>query len=496
MHRIRSRIVPARRLRGLRWLSLVAVATLAADACARNPVTGERELVLISESQEIELGRQAYEEALQSIGVVEDDALQAYVQRIGEELARESERPQLPWTFRVVEDPTPNAFALPGGFIAVTRGLMGLMDSEAELATVLGHEIGHVTARHSVQQISRQQLGQIGLGVGMILFPSIQPLGDVLGGGLGLLFLKYGRDAERQADELGFKYALRENYDVREMPDVFRTLQRVGETEGRSPLPSWLSTHPYPAERIEAAEERLADPDIQAQLRTTQLARAEYLGRIDGLVYGENPRNGFFEGGVFYHPDLRFRLTFPEGWPTQNLPRTVAAASPEQDAVAQLELAQATSSSAAARQFFGQEGIQGGDVRRETISGLPAVVGYFQAQTQQGAVTGIASFIEHGGRVYRILGYGASNRFGQYDRTFQRVIGSFAPVTDPRILGVQPRRIDIVRIERSMTLAEFNRTHPSVVPIEDLELINQVAGADARLAAGTRVKRVVRGTAQ
>ena len=201
------------------------------------------------------MGQQASQEVAQQLGLVDNEALQQYVQRVGARLAAESERPNLPWTFRVVDDPTPNAFALPGGFIFMTRGMMDLMDSEAELAAVLGHEIGHVTARHSVTQISRGQLAQLGLGVGSILFPSAaQAVGGLAQTGMQLLFLSYGRDAERQADELGFRYALREGFEVREMDDVFATLLRIGQASGRSEIPSWLASHPAEPERIAAAQ--------------------------------------------------------------------------------------------------------------------------------------------------------------------------------------------------------------------------------------------------
>jgi predicted Zn-dependent protease len=461
--------------------------------CAVNPVTGQRQLSLVSESQEIQIGQQASQEAAQSIGLVEDKALQDYVQRIGAGLAARSERPNLPWSFRVVDDATPNAFALPGGYVFVTRGLLGVVNSEAELASVLGHEIGHVTARHSATQISRAQLAQIGLGVGSILFPgAAQQLGGLASGGLQLLFLSYGRDAERQADDLGFRYARSQGYDVREMADVFAALQRVGESEGQSPLPSWLSTHPAPAERIRAVQARLDTASLPAGLAGR---RAEYLQRIDGLVYGENPRNGFFQGGVFQHPELRFRVAFPQGWATQNLPQAVTAMSPRQDAVMQLTLAEGAASPEAAAQRFFAQGVQQGQTGRETVNGLPAVVGYFRAQTQQGVVEGVAAWISYGGRVYEVISYTGSGQLGAYDALFRQTVGSFAQLTDARALAVQPSRIRVVRVDRRMTLAEFNQRYPSSIPLAELAIANGVADGNSTLEAGTQAKRVVAGTA-
>jgi predicted Zn-dependent protease len=470
----------------VRAFATAGLACALAAGCAVNPVTGRRQLALISEAQEIQIGQQSSQEVAQQLGLVDNQALQQYVQQVGERLARESERPNLPWTFRVVDDPTPNAFALPGGFIFLTRGMMDLMDSEAEMAAVLGHEIGHVTARHSVTQISRAQLAQLGLGVGSIFFPeAAQTFGGLAQTGMQLIFLSYGRDAERQSDELGFRYALREGYDVREMDDIFATLMRIGETAGRSSVPAWLSTHPAEPERIAAAQAR-ADTVPTAQLA---LRREEYLARINGLMYGENPRQGFFRGGVFLHPDLRFRIDFPQGWRTQNLPQAVNAMAPQQDAVLQLTLAQGNAD-AAARQFLSQQGIRPGQGGRQNVNGNPAVVAYFQAQTRQGIVSGMAGFIEHGGNTYQVLAFTPAQVFGRYEQAFRQVIGSFENVTDPAVLNVRPNRVDVVRTTRQMTLAEFNRQHPSVIPLPELAILNQVENESSLLPAGSW-KRVI-----
>jgi predicted Zn-dependent protease len=467
-----------------------AVAMAALAACATNPVTGRPMLSLVSEEQEIEMGRQAAQEAEQSIGVVNDPALQAYVQKVGAELAASSERPELPWSFKVVDDPSPNAFALPGGFIFVTRGLMDLMTNESQLATVVGHEIGHVTARHTVTQVSRAQLAQLGLGLGSIFSPAVGQLSSALGAGLNLLFLHYTRDAERQADDLGFRYAEQRGYDVREMAKVFEALQRLEGESQQSALPSWLATHPGEPERIQNAQARVAA--LPTRPDTTRLGRSVYAQRINGLVYGENPRNGFFRGSTFYQPDLRIRVDFPQGWQTQNLSQAVMALSPQQDAMIQLTLAQGSAESAA-QGFFSQQGLQSGQVSRTTLNGQPAVVGQFQAQTQEGVVQGTAAFVENGGRSYQILGYGPAGSYGSQDAAVRRTIASFGPVSDPQILNVKPNRISIVRADRTMTLSTFNQRYPSVVPIDEVARINQLEGAGSTIPAGTSVKRVIAG---
>jgi len=216
-------MIPQRMIQRRSAVAGFMAALLVLAACATNPATGKRQIALISEEQEIAMGREADQQVQQQLGLYPDQELQAYVNRVGQKLAAASERPNLPWTFRVVDDPVVNAFALPGGHIYVTRGLLTHLTSEAELASVIGHEIGHVTGRHSVEQMSKAQLAQIGLIAGMIVKPELARYGDLATQGLQLLFLKYSRDDERQADGLGLRYMYQQNYDPREMPAVFST---------------------------------------------------------------------------------------------------------------------------------------------------------------------------------------------------------------------------------------------------------------------------------
>jgi predicted Zn-dependent protease len=474
----------------IRLRALCMILMLGLAGCAVNPVTGERQFVLVSENQEVAMGQQGSAAAAQQIGLVDDPALQDYVASLGMKLAQQSERPNLPWTFQVLDDPTPNAFAFPGGPIFVTRGLLSLMNSEAELVSVLGHEIGHVTARHSVAMITRAQVAQIGLGVGMILSPTLAQFGELAMGGLQLLFLSYGRDAERQADDLGFAYALEHGYDVREMSNVFAQLGRASVQAGHSPLPQWMSSHPYPEERIERIERRIAQVDQPLEER--RVGREEYLQHLEGMIHGPNPRNGFFEAHRYFHPELEFQLAFPEGWRTQNLAQAVMAGSPEEDAIMQVSLVEGMPRDAANR-FFAQEGVAQGQVSTRPVNGLPAVVGFFQAQTQGGQVAGLAGFIRHGDHTYQLIAYTPAQLLSRYEAPFRASVNSFAQLTDPEALGRQPDRIAIVRTEAAMTLAAFNDRHPSVIDLDQLALINQLPDANATIPAGTPVKRVVRG---
>jgi len=227
--------------------SLLALAVFGL-ACATNPVTGKKEISLISESQEIAAGKQSLAATEAEYGYYDDAAWNTKVNTMGQKLASVSHRPDLAWQFHVIDDASVNAFAAPGGYIYITRGILAHLNNEAQLAGVLGHEIGHVTARHYASAASQQTLANLGLGVASILSPSVAKFGDVASTGLGLFFLKYSRDHENQADQLGVDYSVKAGWDARQMAGTYETLARISATSG-STLPTYLSTHPDPAAR-------------------------------------------------------------------------------------------------------------------------------------------------------------------------------------------------------------------------------------------------------
>jgi len=469
---------------------VAAVLAMSLAACARNPVTGKRQLALISEKQEIELGQQAAKQVTEQMSRYPDTKVQEYVDQLGKRIAAASERPKLPWSFTVLDDPAVNAFALPGGPVFVTRGLLTHMTSEAELASVVGHEIGHITARHSVDQLSKAQLAQVGLGIGSILSPEVAQLGQVAGAGLQLLFLKFGRDAERQADELGFKYMTAQRYDPREMAHVFTTLERSSaqQGQGQGRTPEWLSTHPDPGNRAKTATDRAA----AVKDAGTTIRREEYLARIDGMKFGEDPRQGFFQGNAFLHPDLKFRIDFPAGWQKANTPGAVVALSPKKDAALQLSAAGKMSPEEAAKKFFSQQGVRPASFAAG--GGLPAGARYFEAQTEQGSLGGVVAFLPHAGETLAVVGYTSKANLAAYDPAFKATLASFGPLTDPAALAVQPARIELVKVPRDMTIAEFMAEHPSTAPVEVVATVNGLP-KDGRLQAGQTAKRIVGGVA-
>ena len=415
--------------------------------------------------------------------------------RVGQKLAASSERPNLPWTFRVVDDPTVNAFALPGGKIYVTRGLLTHLTSEAELASVLGHEIGHVTGRHSVEQMSKAQLAQIGLIAGMIVKPELaRQYGDIATQGLQLLFLKYGRDDERQADDLGLRYIDKENYDPREMPGVFETLRRVSAQQGAGgKVPGWLATHPSEEERIHTISSKVAQLESGgASFANRTVNREGYLKQIDNVTFGQNPREGYFVGNTFIQPELAIQMRFPQGWRTSNEKSAVGALSPNQDALIVVTLSDQNSPQAGVPAVLLPAGGPAG-------AGAPGGPGRsagggagLRCPDAAGRLRGIVAFVENNNRVYQIMGYTSSQRWGTYDDVIADSVGTFERVTDRNALNVEPKRVDVVSIPNSMTLDEFARRYPSTVDMATLAIINQ-ADQNTRFPAGAEVKRVVGG---
>jgi predicted Zn-dependent protease len=474
---------------------LVVLSLAALTACARNPVTGRRQFVLISESQEIAMGAQAHGEAEGEYGFVDQPALQNYVRQNGAKLAVVSHRPNLDWHYTVVESPVINAFAIPGGYVYFTRGILAYINTEAELAGVMGHEIGHITARHSVSQITKTQFAQLGVGAAGVLSPTFGQLGNLADSALGIWFLKFGRDDERQADQLGVEYAARAGFDPREVSNFFEVLRRLSEAD-RETMPSWLSTHPDPGERVTATRASAQEWITKLSLTPDRMAvnRDGYLRSIDGIVFGINPREGFVEEGRFYHPDLQFQLTFPKGWAVENTRSAVYALDPQDGAQMQLRIAPVpagTTAEAYMRQLAsnGTAPQSGGPA---TINGNRAYIGLYALNGQGGQrIPAIAAFIEYRNQLYEILGVMAD--LNRYQNTIETAVRSFDRLTNPRILAMQPDRLSVYTARQGDTLESLaNRYANPRVTADNLAVLNRIA-ASQPITPGRLVKVVEKG---
>ena len=462
-----------------------------------NYITGENQRGAYTWAQEVQIGQEADGQIVAQYGVYDDAQVTAYVNRIADEVLQTSAYtdPGTPaevrstrFTFRVLDSPVVNAFALPGGFIYVTRGLLSYLENEAQLAVVLGHEIGHVLGRHSSQRAARQQLGQLGL-LGAAVLGTVVGGGQVGqgileygGAGTQLLFLKNGRDAEREADQAGVAYAEFAGYNAETAARFFVSLERLS-TQGGGSLPGFLSTHPDPAERAQTI------PQLAAQYDGTELNESAYLNTIENIILGEDPRQGFTEGNTFYHPELRFQFSYPNGWQLQNSAQAVVMAGPNNSGAIQFTLAPESSASAAAQAFRQQQGLTISDQRSTRIGGSPAVEMTGSAQQQNGALGFKAAFIERGGRVYKFLGIAPTASFRQVSGQFDRTFRSFDGLTDSAYLNRQPVRLELVRATGGRSFASYLRGRPTPPGMseEEIAIMNQARLTDS-IPSGATLK--------
>jgi predicted Zn-dependent protease len=256
-----------------RCIPVVTIAFILSSSCAVNPVTGKKNFVIISEAQEIQMGKEADPAIVAQFGLYPDDKLQQFINEKGQQMAKISHRPNLNYEFKILDSHVVNAFAVPGGYGYFTRGILAHFNNEAEFAGVLGHEIGHVTARHTVRSQSKQFLFQVGFIAGVVISPEIAQFADVGQQALGLIFLKFSRDHESESDELGVEYSTKIDYDAHKMADFFQTLNRLsGGDEGES-IPTFLSTHPNPADRYNRVHKLATDAQKNLDKSTLEVNR-------------------------------------------------------------------------------------------------------------------------------------------------------------------------------------------------------------------------------
>jgi len=479
---------------GVRFPAAVVLIGLL-SACATNPVTGRRELNFMSEAQEISIAQESDPQIKQEMGVYNDPALQEYVTAIGMKMAKISERPNLPWRFTVVDVPAVNAFAIPGGGIYVTRGIMPFLDTEAELAGVLGHEIGHVTARHSAQQYTRQISGQVGLVALGIFVPAARPIGELTGQALGVLFLKYGRDDELQADGLGARYESTLGWDPAAVPGFLSTLGRLDEAAGdRRGVPNWLSTHPDPLSRVKDIQPTVAE--LKAKGASFATNRDALWQRIDGIVYGDSPEQGMVRGSAFVHPVMRFRIDFPDRWEVSNSPQQVVAKAPGADVFMVLQgvqKPQGRNIQEIALNDMSNAGFRSVNGARTTINGLEAFVGVYQGQMEGlGAVTARIGHIMRDRDVFLIAGIVAPNAFQQSDAAFTASIRSFRPLSAAEAEDIRPDRVDLYVVREGDTWQSIAERSGGAIKPATLAVMNNATPA-TQPKPGTRIKIVVRG---
>ena len=485
-------------------LIMLVAAFVFASSCVvqQNPISGNKRAYAYSWQQEIQIGQDVDREIVAQYGLYTDERLEEYVVNLGEELLEVSHMRRegaaemfrnTEFTFRVLDSPVVNAFALPGGYVYVTRGLMAHLNNEAQLAVVVGHEIGHVAGRHASQRALTQTLGQVAVIGGSILGQELlglpgESLLNLSSQAAQLLFMSYSRDHERESDRLGVEYSAKKNYVAAEGAEFFTSLRRISEKAGHS-IPNMLSTHPNPGER-EKTIPRLANEWRERGYEQTVYGTERYMQMIDGMIFGDNPRNGYTDNGRFVHPDLEFAYPVPQQWRVINQPSQVVLVKGEGEAVMIMRIDSENSTARESiSQFVNQEGFNLRE-RGETQSS-----GRWTAHQAEGTIRqddsllGVHVYaVEFQNRIYRFINYSPESSFEQHKEAFRFVTSGFDQLTDESILNIEPIRLQIVEADQRKS---FRQYLPDQLPMdlehEDIAIINQV-NLDTTIQPGTLLK--------
>ena len=471
-------------------------------SCAVNPVTGKKEIMLVSAEQELAMGAQSDPAIIANYGLYNDESIQNFINVKGKEMGAISHLPDLDYKFRILDSPVVNAFAVPGGYIYFTRGIMAHFNNEAEFAGVLGHEIGHITARHSAAQMSKQQLYGGLFVAGMIVSEEFRQMGELAQQGLGLMFLKFGRDDESQSDELGVSYSTQVGYDASQMAGFFELLHRLQAQAGVS-IPTFQSTHPDPVDRFNKVHMHADAYQKQSGKTDFKVNRNEYLQMIDGLVYGEDPRQGYVKYNTFFHPELKFYFPVPPEWQIVNTPQMVQMASKDGKALMLMTLSQEKTLQAAAQATVEQDGLQVVESSETRVNGLPAfaMISTLRQQQQQQQAQQQAQqdlriltyLIQYNGLIYKFHGLANAVDFNNYYRTFNNTMANFDILSDPQMINVTPDRIKIRKVNRAATLQQaLASLSVPQTEMESIAILNNMQLND-QLPAGTWIKTIAGG---
>ena len=460
-------------------------------SCSVNPVTGERDFVLMSEEAELEMGRKYYSQILQSQALYQDPKIQSYVQSIGDSLAELSHRSDLIYRFTVLDSPDVNAFALPGGYIFINRGLMVYLSSEEELAAVLGHEIGHVTARHSVRQISQAQV------LSIISYAVAREAGSAAGDlaniASGALVAGYGRDMELQADSLGAEYMAKQGYSALGMIDTISVLKEhelysteVSKRRGsnQQTYHGIFASHPSNDSRLKEVIKK-ADSLRKDSLESNSL---NYLKRIEGMTYGDSQVAGILRKNGFYHKDLDIRLISPDNWEVLNTPNSLIFIAPEGKASLQVSVSD--------------------QVRKETpknyLSRLTSGEVYQSKELKLGSHQAFLALLEENFRTSRVAivfkdrriftFYGTTEKNGfdisEFDNQFLSIIESFRDLKATEIELTEPLLIKSYKVARGDSYSSLARKSP--IPFDPEPRLRLLNGhyPDGNLEVNTWIKIV------
>ena len=478
-----------------RALSMACVAmALGFIACAADP-GARRTRRAMSEKDELRIGKEAAQQVEQLMGFSGTAELQAYVERVGQRLVKHSSRSHISHEFHVIDMKEPNAFALPGGYIYVSRGLLALMNTEDELAAVLGHEIGHVAGRHAAQRQAKSRgwaALQVLAGIGGAAAGTVAPeLGRVIAGAGqlpgALVLASYSRTQEKEADRLGQQYAAAEGWEPAALADTMDALTAEQKLAGgRDPNRlSFFDSHPTTPERAREGRAYAATL-VTAPAERIAIDRTSFVTRLDGLVVGDSARAGVFVDELFVHPDLKFVLRFPKGWEQENSASAVVASPKDEPAVLALQLAGEGSDPAAVADQIAQQ-VELYERSETTINGFSAVTAVAKAESQGQELVILVTWIAKDDLVYQVLGATTAAQWEAYRPTFERTARSFRTPSQNELRAVHEDRLRLVAARKGETLAGLAERSGSAWPAAKISVANAIDTA-ARLAGGESIK--------
>tara|TARA_Y100001970_G_scaffold197694_1_gene240482 strand:- start:23 stop:1447 length:1425 start_codon:yes stop_codon:yes gene_type:complete len=460
------------------------------SACSVNPVTGKQDFVMMTENEEIDMGKRYHSQVLNQIPPYQDTELQDYVQRIGDSLSSKSHRPNLFYRFTVLDSPDINAFALPGGYIYINRGLMAYLSSEEELAAVLGHEIGHVTARHSVRQYSQSQL--LGILSTAIEMNQGRSAGNLANLASGVLLSGYGREMELEADDLGAQYIAQEGYSPQGMFDVLSVLKdqeiyskAQAEKRGQEPVSyhGVFASHPSNDKRLQEILEKVT---ISFSKKQKKIA-SNYLNQIEGMVYGDSEQSGVRRGNEFFHSELDLYFSSPDNWEIINTPQNLIFTSPTGEAVLQINL-EDLNFRESPRSYMDRVASNHYGGKELNVNGFD---GYTALSNRSGRTVRLAIIFKEK-QIYQFIGYlkEGLDSFNKYDSAFLKIINTFNQLDERGRELSKPLRIKKYIVKEGDTyreLAKLSKIHYN--PEDQLRLLNGDF-PDDKLFAGESIKLV------
>jgi predicted Zn-dependent protease len=486
---LRMRIIPV-----LMGMSLLAFLP---SGCAVNPVSGKSEIVLISTEEERKLGAQEAVKVEKTMGLVDDPKIMAYIKTVGRRLAEHSPRQDVDYTFQIVDMEVPNAFALPGGYVYVSRGLLVLVNSEDELAGVMGHEIGHVAGRHAVQRLTRVAAtsplriatGIVGGAVSIVapgVGTAIADAGQVAS---TLVIAPYSRDQEREADRIGQEIAASAGWNPEGLASLLKSMGRAEKLHsGEERQSSFFDTHPATGERVAKTTERATQLSA-SPARPIAKNRAALMAKFNGLLVGNNPAKGVFIKDDFIQPTLGFYMRFPPAWKKHNTNEVVIAQAPGEKGLVLLEVSgKGEDPVAVVRQL--EQKLDANlleNASRTQINGLPAIQLTRKAKTSEGVLGVLFTWIAHKGVVYQITGLSPSDSFDSYLGVFKETVASFRPLSGEDWLKIKEARLRVVKARNGETLEELGKRVNSVWSLAEIAVTNGLP-QKGRLSGGQLIK--------